>query len=191
MKHYKKLLTVCIMLAAFTLGGCGSKDPGTPPEILLDGTPVVVGVTTPGDLKDAGFVTDDLGSFLYKLPDRSWTSSIYLKKDSVSYAGLTLVNESREDKYVNSCVIEELHFYALEDKTKEDLNISINGVNPIGMSQEELKETFPDLELDDDTGDYRFHYLRNGDYSISFYYKVGVLDDIRVCHTFPKSYQSR
>ena len=39
-----------------------------------------------------------------------------------------------------------LGFYALDD-ANQDLNISINGVNPIGKTQEELKELFPDLEM--------------------------------------------
>ncbi len=104
---------------------------------------------------------------------------------------MTLVNDTLESKLVNSCVIEELKFYALEDKTKEELNISVNGVNPIGMSQEELKEVLLELELDDDMGDYRFHYLHEGDYSVYFYYKHGVLDEIVVSHDFSKSYETR
>ena len=57
-------------------------------------------------------------------------------------------------------------FYALDDENK-DLNISINGINPIGKTQEELKELYPDLELDDDDGDYLFHNLRDGEYTHS------------------------
>ena len=81
-------------------------------------------------------------------------------------------------------------FRSLDD-TNAGLNISINGVNPIGMTEEELKAAYPELELDDDTGDYRFHYLKNGDYSVRFEYGLGVLTDIDVMHSFSKSYQSK
>lgn len=190
MKHCKKILIICTILTAIMLGGCSGGDPGTPPEVLLDGVSVVVGETKPYDLKEQGFSTDDLGKLIYELPERSWTSSIFLKKDNVTYAMVTLVNESKEEKYVSECVIEEIGFYALEDVNK-DLNISINGINPIGMTQEELKEAFPELEMDDDESDYLFHYLRDGDYSICFEYIKGELTDIDVKHSFPKSYQSK
>lgn len=38
MKKLKNMLVVGALLAAAALAGCGSKDPGTPPEVLLDGT---------------------------------------------------------------------------------------------------------------------------------------------------------
>ena len=91
---------------------------------------------------------------------------------------------------VGLCVIEELGFYALDDENRA-LDITINGVNPIGKTVEELKELYPDLELDDDDGDYLWHYLRNGDYSVSFQYSKGVLTDFVVSNTFNKSYQSK
>ncbi len=190
MKFRKSAIGICMLAAAAVMGACAAKDPGTPPEVLLDGVPVVVGETRPMELSDQGFETNDLGAFITKLPDKSWTSSIFLEKDDISYASITLVNDTREEQAVFSCVIEELGFYALDD-TNAGLNISINGVNPIGMTEEELKAAYPELELDDDTGDYRFHYLKNGDYSVRFEYGLGVLTDIDVMHSFSKSYQSK
>ncbi len=190
MKLRQLLIGVGTLIMAVALGACAAKDPGTPPEVLLDGVPVVVGETRPMDLSDQGFETNDLGAFLTKLPDKSWTSSIFLKKGDDSYASITLVNDTREEQAVFSCVIEELGFYALDD-TNAGLNISINGVNPIGMTEAELQEAYPELEMDDDTGDYRFHYLRDGDYSIRFEYSMGVLTDIDVMHSFSKSYESK
>ena len=190
MKFFRITSALAAMLVIGILGGCAAKDPGTPPEVLIDGVSVVVGQTTPKELEDQGFETNAKELFLLKMPDNSWTSSIFLRKDSTSYASLTLVNDSREEKLVNQCVIEELGFYALDD-TNSGLNISINGVNPIGMTQEALKEAYPDLELDDDTGDYLFHYLRDGEYTIRFDYNHGVLTDIDVKHEFDKSYESK
>lgn len=80
MKHCKKILIICTILTAIMLGGCSGGDPGTPPEVLLDGVSVVVGETKPYDLKEQGFSTDDLGKLIYELPERSWTSSIFLKR---------------------------------------------------------------------------------------------------------------
>ncbi len=189
MKMIKKILCISTFLAAVLLTGCGS-EPGTPPEVLLDGTSVVVGESTPASLSDAGFETDDLGAMIYELPERSWVSSIFLKKDGKTYTSLSLVNDTKESKFLGSCVIEELSVYALDD-TNADLNISINGVNPIGMTQEELKAAYPDLEMDDNEGDYLFHYLKDGDYSVRFQYSLGVLTDIVVAHDFDKSYETK
>lgn len=191
MKHLSKLLLICTLLATVVLGGCGKKDPGTPPDVLIDGTAVVVGEMKPADLEDKGFETDASEKFISSLPERSWTSSIYLRKDGVSYARLTLVNESKDDKRVSQCMIEELCFYSLDKKDSNELNISINGVNPIGMTQDELKNAYPDLELDDADSDYLFHYLRNGDYTVRFEYANGVLKEIEIKHSFPKSYQEK
>lgn len=182
-------MVIGAMLAAAALGGC-SKDPGTPPEVLLDGTKVTVGEMTPADLEGEGWKLNDLGKMIFELPDRSWTSSLFLEKDDESYAMLVLVNDSKESKPAKKCTIEELKFYALEDSNK-DLNITINGINPIGKTQDELKELYPDLELDDDTEGYLFHYLKSGDYSVRFEYYEGELTDIEVTHKFDKSYQTK
>ncbi|GAA6294143.1 hypothetical protein F220043C3_25770 [Enterocloster asparagiformis] len=190
MKKLKNMLVVGALLAAAALAGCGSKDPGTPPEVLLDGTQVVVGQTRPSDLEAEKWELDDLGKMIFELPDRSWTSSIFLGKEGTNYAMLVLVNDSKEAKPAKDCVIEELGFYALDD-ANQDLNISINGVNPIGKTQEELKELFPDLEMDEDDGDYLFHYLKSGDYTVRFEYSKGVLSDVDVMHKFDKSYQTK
>ncbi|WP_251493017.1 hypothetical protein [Otoolea muris] len=189
MKGFRQLFLSGCLGALIFLSGC-AKDPGTPPEVLIDGVSVVVGESTPGSLKEDGFTTDNVQKMIVELPDKSWTSSIFLQKDGISYASLSLVNESSEKKLVGLCVIEELGFYALDD-THKDLNITINGINPIGKTEEELTELYPDLELDDDEGDYRFHYLRDGEYSVCFQYSKGVLTDIDVKHSFSKSYQSK
>ncbi len=189
MKKLRYLLAAGAVMAAVLLGGC-KKDPGTPPEVLLDGTSVVVGAMTPADLEAEGWKLNDLGKMIFELPNRSWTSSIFLEKDGESYAMLVLVNDSKESKPAKKCMIEELKFYGLEDSNK-DLNISINGVNPIGKTQEELKELYPDLELDDSEADNLFHYLKSGDYSVRFDYSMGVLTDIEVTHKFEKSYQTK
>ncbi|WP_207707506.1 hypothetical protein, partial [Enterocloster asparagiformis] len=151
---------------------------------------VVVGQTRPSDLEAEKWELDDLGKMIFELPDRSWTSSIFLGKEGTNYAMLVLVNDSKEAKPAKDCVIEELGFYALDD-ANQDLNISINGVNPIGKTQEELKELFPDLEMDEDDGDYLFHYLKSGDYTVRFEYSKGVLSDVDVMHKFDKSYQTK
>lgn len=190
MKFYRSLLTIIALLTIGVLGGCAAADPGTPPEVTIEGVSVIVGQSVPKDLEDQGFETNAKDLFLLKMPDNSWTSSVFLKKDTTSYAMLTLVNDTKEEKLVNQCVIEELGFYSLED-TNKDLNITINGVNPIGMTQDALKEAYPDLELDDDTGDYLFHYLRNGEYTVCFEYAKGVLTDIDVRHSFEKSYETK
>mgnify|MGYP007121861837 CR=1 FL=1 len=189
MKRFRQGLC-CMLACCFVfLVGC-SKDSGTPPEVLIDGTPVVVGQTTPGSLKEAGFTTNHLEKMLVELPDKSWTSSIYLRKENSSYASLTLTNDSEKAKIVSQCVIQELGFFGLED-THKDLDLTINGINPIGKTQEELAELYPGLELDDDGGDYLFHYLTDGDYSICFQYEKGVLTDIDVKHSFNKSYEPK
>lgn len=53
-----------------------------------------------------------------------------------------------------------------ENNDVNEFNISTNGVNPIGMTQNERKNAYPDLELDDTDSDYLFHYFRNGDYTV-------------------------
>lgn len=189
MKLFQKAAALCSLILVVALTGCGQSAPGTPPDVRLNGTSVIVGETTPSDLSEQGFELNTLGSMISRLPGRSWFSSVYLKKDNVSYTNLVLVNESLEEKPLSKCVIEELRFYDLEDKT--DLDITINGVNPIGMTQEELKEALPELELDDADSKYLFHYLNDGDYSVRFDYSDGVLTDISVTHSFPKSYEER
>lgn len=190
MKKMRYLLVAGVLLAAFGLGGCGRKEPGTPPEVLLDETRVVVGEMTPADLESDNWKLNDLGKMILELPERSWTSSLFLEKDGETYAMLVLVNDSKDSKPVKNCMIEEIKFYSLDD-SKKDLNISINGVNPIGKTQEELKELFPDLEMDDDVEGYLFHYLRSGEYSVMFEYYENVLTDIEVTHKFDKSYQTK
>lgn len=190
MKKMKYLFVIGALMIATVLGGCGKKDPGIPPEVLLGETKVVVGEMTPADLESENWKLNDLGKMIFELPEKSWTSSLYLKNDEKTYAGLVLVNDSKESRSVKDCVIEEIKFYALED-TNKDLNISINGVNPIGKTQEELKEIFPELEMDDDTEGYLFHYLKSGEYSVMFEYYEGVLTVIEVIHKFDKSYQTK
>ena len=95
MKFFKQLFLYGLVGSFLFLAGC-SKDPGTPPEVLIDGVSVVVGESTPSSLKEDGFSTNDLGKMIFELPDRSWTSSIFLDKDDVTYAMLTLVNDSKE-----------------------------------------------------------------------------------------------
>lgn len=189
MKKLKYLLAVGALMAAVLLGGC-KKDPGTPPEVLLDGTSVLVGAMTPADLEGDGWKINDFGRRIVNLPNKSWTSSIGIEKDGIIYAGLVLVNDDNVSKPAKECIIEEISFTSLED-SKKDLDISINGVNPIGKTQEELKEIFPDLELDESDNDYLFHYLNDGDYSVRFLYSKGVLTDVEVMHTFEKSYQTK
>ena len=107
MKGFRQLF-LCGCLGAFIfLSGC-AKDPGIPPEVRIDGVSVVVGESTPGSLKEDGFTTDHVQKMIVELPDKSWTSSIFLQKDGVSCASLGLVNESSEKKLVGQCVIEEL-----------------------------------------------------------------------------------
>lgn len=190
MRKMKYLFIISALVVAAGLGGCGKNEPSTPPEVLLDGTKVVVGEMTPADLESENWELNDLGKMIFELPEKSWTSSLFLEKDGESYAMLVLVNDSKASKPVKNCMIEELKFYSLED-SKKDLNISINGVNPIGKSQEELKELFPDLEMDDDTEGHLFHYLRSGKYSVMFEYYEDVLTDIEVTHKFDKSYQTK
>ncbi len=189
MKKLKYLLAVGAVLAAVLLGGC-KKDPGTPPEVILDGTSIVVGASTPADLESEGWKLNDLGRMIFELPDKSWTSSIVLDKDERTYASLALVNDSKESKPAKKCIIEEITIRSLDD-SKKDLDILINGVNPIGKTQDELKEIYPDLELDDSGADNLFHYLKSGDYTVRFVYSKGVLTDIEVTHKFEKSFKTK
>lgn len=190
MYYFKKLLLYCLIAGVIFLTGC-SKDPGTPPELLIDGTAIVVGETTPGSLSSSGFTTINLLDYLmFKLPEKSWTSSFTLYKDDVPYASLCLTNDSKEEKMVGQCTIEEVKFTQLEDDRK-DLDISINGYNPIGKTQEELKELYPELILDDDDDDTQIHRINNGDYYIYFQYDKGVMTEIEVKHSFSKSYKSK
>ena len=100
MYYFKKLSLCYLIVGVIFLTGC-SKDPGTPPELLVDGTAIVVGETTPSSLNESGFTTINLLDYLmYELPEKSWTSSFNLYKDDVSYASLCLVNDSKEEKMV-------------------------------------------------------------------------------------------
>ena len=45
--------------------------------------------------------------------------------------------------------------------------------------------------MDEDDGDYLFHYLKSGDYTVRFEYSKGVLSDVDVMHKFDKSYQTK
>ena len=168
MNCFKKLFVVGMATLAVLLTGCGGGK-GEPPEVMIDGVSLVVGESVPGDLTNQGFELNDLGAMIFELPERSWVSSIFLEKDGVSYGSLTLTNESRESKFVGSCLIEEIKFYSLNE-TNTDINITINGVNPVGMTLDELKAAYPDLEVDENSdSDYFFHYLRNGKYTICFH----------------------
>lgn len=191
MYYFKKLSLCYLIVGVIFLTGC-SKDPGTPPELLVDGTAIVVGETTPSSLSKSGFTTINLLDYLmFELPEKSWTSSFNLYKDDVSYASLCLVNDSKEEKMVGQCTIEEVKFSHLEDDRK-DLDISINGFNPIGKTQEELKELYPELILDDDVDDdTQTHRINNGDYYIYFQYDKGVMTEIEVKHSFSKSYKEK
>ena len=189
--RFFRQLCLYVFLGCFVfLAGCG-KDSGTPPEVLLEGASVVVGKTTPDSLKEAGFTINNLEKGLVNLPDQSWTTFIYLVKDKNSYASLILSNRSSKAKPVGQCVIEEVGFFGLDD-TYKDLDLSINGVNLIGKTSEELAELYPGLELDGrESDDERFHYLTDGDYTICFQYKNDVLTDIDVKHSFNKSYEPK
>lgn len=52
MYYFKKLSLCYLIVGVIFLTGC-SKDPGTPPELLVDGTAIVVGETTPSSLNKA------------------------------------------------------------------------------------------------------------------------------------------
>ena len=187
MNCFKKLFVVGMATLAVLLTGCGGGK-GEPPEVMIDGVSLVVGESVPGDLTNQGFELNDLGAMIFELHERSSVSSIFLEKDGVSYGSLTLTNESRESKFVGSCLIEEIKFYSLNE-TNTDINITINGVNPVGMTLDELKAAYPDLEVDENSdSDYFFHYLRNGKYTICFHYTKDVMTDIDVQHEFSKGY---
>lgn len=190
MKKMRYLLVIGALMAAAVLGGCGKKDTGTPPEVILDGTSVVVGVTTPADLESGGWKLSDIGKLILELPDKSWTSSILMEKEGKGFVSLTLVNDSKETKLAKNCAIAEISIRSLDDPEK-DLSISINGADPIGKTQEELKELYPDLELDDSGADNLFHSLKSGDYTVRFVFSKGVFTDIEVKHKFEKSFESK
>ena len=65
MKLFRQLFMGSLIGGLVLLAGC-SKDPGTPPEVLLDGVSVVVGESTPGSLKEEGFETNDLGKMIFE-----------------------------------------------------------------------------------------------------------------------------
>ena len=64
MNYIKKLTAVFAMLLVVLSTGCGAEK-GTPPEVLLDGTSVVVGESVPLDLTEEGFELNDLGAMIF------------------------------------------------------------------------------------------------------------------------------
>lgn len=81
MYYFKKLSLCYLIVGVIFLTGC-SKDPGTPPELLVDGTAIVVGETTPSSLNKSGFTTINLLDYLmFELPEKSCATSAVLSSD--------------------------------------------------------------------------------------------------------------
>ena len=151
------LLLFCICIASAALfTGCGGGEPGTPQEIVLDGVPIVLGESTPGNL---GMTVSSSLYDITQLPDRSLTSTLFIQ--GYKLISVTLVNNEKTETPVEDCVIEEMKFINLDDEENRQYDLVIEGANPLGMTEEELQAAYPELEMDDDES-YRFHYLRSG-----------------------------
>lgn len=191
MKNNKWSIIVGIILLVVLCLWNADRSSGTPPEVVLDGLSVTVGKTTESELHKQGFTVDYRGAFLITMEGQTWTSSIWLEKEDLIYASVAIANTSRQEKRVGECTVEELHFYTLDQEKKGALKVSINGVEPIGMTTEELKEAYPDLKLGEETQGLQYARLNDGDYSVSFKYEDGVMTTIDVTHSFGKSYSQK
>ncbi len=210
MKCGKRILAAAVVLLAVFCTGCGEN--GTRPEVVVDGVSIEVGKTIPKDLIEAGMVIDERGFDSMDLPKRSWSSSIYFGRtvppdaetekqaeeagvdpalfSTVSSRGrIAIANASSSSKQAKLCKIEEVDFFNLEQEYV-DYNVTINGINVVRMTEEEMQQNFSGLEKDPEKNiaDETVYYQKDGDYTIEFTCYDGMVTGVSVLREFGKSY---
>lgn len=209
----KGILAAGILLLSVFSMGCAGFDSGKRPEVMVDGVGIEVGKTTPAGLTEAGFLIDEYGFDADQMPERSWTNGIYFGKERTGdaeydkemeeegvtvyygithYGSFSIANTSGFDKQSKDCRIEEVRFHAL-DGEYVDWSVSINGIELVGMTEEELLEAFPGLEKNEEKSDSdkTVYELVDGKYSIIFTCCDDALDTAEVEHDFGKSYMPK
>lgn len=177
MRYIKKLFLAGVLALAVMLTGCG--DPGTPPELIIDGVSIVVGETTMSSMEEQGFTTDWFGI----MPEDSYTT-ISLGKDHDSRGMYTIVNDSDRSCALSAGVIYGVKLQDLDEK-ELDFDVTVNGVSLVGMTKEELAAAYPEMEYDEyeENADSDYYSMRDGDYSVFVWFTDGVMNSIHVdCH---------
>ena len=188
MEGMKRLSLIGIVFVCMLVTGCGMEIAKSRPEILLDGVSIEVGKTIPETLEEDGYRAEMQGIGGNSLPGETWSPSVYLKKEDMTVAGLTLANTSQYSRTASQCKIEEIRFFGLE-KEYWDCTLTIDGVNPCEMTEEEILEAFPDLEREEDKEENVVIYSQvKGKYTLSFEYTDTILTRVEVQHDFGKSY---
>ncbi|MFB8376244.1 hypothetical protein [Paenibacillus taichungensis] len=199
LKRKKLTVGVIMMLFIFVLTGCDQlvlKTSVQPPVITFDGTEVILGETKLKTLIDGGFTrvinstTDHLvGS---SLPGMAFNHHLlYVTKgEEPKYAGLSLLNEDKNEQPLEDCVIYSINYWMyLRGTSIVYPDILINQVNYRGYTMDQVKVAMEGKEIvSDDSG---FLMLIDGDYRYTFKFDdSGEVVTIDIEMEFPKHFSN-
>ena len=168
MKHVKKIISIIIFIVvavavrvALYGGNSGMGDH----EIKINGENIELNKTTVQDMIDKGYEISD--TKYYKKPN-TITANTYsinycasINKDEEQYASIKVVNKTNSEANLEDCQIIGLDF----EGSQNDKNLEIDGYNPLGMKEDELKSKLGDNYKKDENK----IIVEDGDYTCTYY----------------------
>lgn len=142
-KKKKSILPVIIIIALVIVAGIYLyKQQADAPVMSIEGVEFKLKQKA-NILTDAGF---EISGKVSKLPAKTWEMMFDVEKNGVTYAYVTLYNDSSSEKELSECKIGEVYVYAEPFMAYE--NFMVNGVKIFGADAGEIRDEFGIKEKD-------------------------------------------
>ena len=142
-KKKKSILPVIIIIALVAVAGIYLyKQRADAPVMSIDGVEFKLKQKA-SVLTDAGF---EISGKVSILPAKTWEMMFDVEKNGVTYAYVTLYNDSSSEKALSECKIGEVYVYAEPFMAYE--NFMVNGVKIFEVDAEKIRDEFGIKEKD-------------------------------------------
>ncbi len=136
-KGKKNLITALIIIVLIAAAGIYLyKQQADAPVMSIDGTEFKLKEKA-SVLTDAGF---EISGKVSALPAKTWEMMFDVEKNGVTYAYVTLYNDSSSEKELSECKIGEVYVYAEPFMAYEDF--MVNGVKIFDANAAEIRDEF-------------------------------------------------
>lgn len=142
-KNKKNFITVIIIIVALVFAGLYLyKQQADAPVMSIDGVEFKLKGKA-NVLTDAGF---ELSGDVTTLPSKTWEMSFAVEKNGVSYAYVTLYNDSSSEQPLSECKIGEVTVYKQSFMAYD--KFMVNGVKVFDVNAEEIRNEFGIKDVD-------------------------------------------